>query len=203
MPTPGRPTTNGYNGGRHFRRDSLRLCSEKTRCNWRSAPEISGCKLHTANVERIRKGFLICCGFQTCHPGAYREQIGYKRLHESPVALMQSFCPIDAGLLDATETGLEYERLQFSEWGLERVKMPYGGDQCWPSQWVLRLVGSRNVAGRQLPARAGLFSSRFGDDGWKVLRGTFHSKCCFGKVPATWDPAGGTDFNDCNSMFAR
>jgi hypothetical protein len=48
------------------------------------------------------------------------------------------------------------------------------------------------------------FQTGLMDDGWKLLHGTFPQQLLFGSVPGDLGyPAGGTDFNDCASMFAR
>jgi len=92
-----------------------------------------------------------------------------------------------------------------SEWGLERVKMPYGGDQCWPSDWVPSIWSVREMwSGDNYQLALAYFQTGLADDGWKVLHGTFPQQMLFGKVPGDMGhPAGGTDFNDCNSLFAR
>ena len=48
------------------------------------------------------------------------------------------------------------------------------------------------------------FQTGLADDGWKVFHGMFPQQLLYGLVPGDMGhPAGGTDFNDCNSMFAR
>jgi len=192
-----------YNGGGTSEETAYAYASEKTALQLaQRAGDKSGIMLHTENVERIRKAFFDLLWIQRLgYPGAYREQIGYKRLHESPW-LYAIFCPIDAGLLDAEQAA---QALQFSEWGLERVKMPYGGDQCWPSQWVPSIWSVREMwPGDNYQLALAYFQAGLADDGWKVLHGTFPQQMLYGKVPGDMGhPAGGTDFNDCNSMFAR
>ena len=192
-----------YNGGGTSEETAYAYASEKTALQLaQRAGDQAGIRLHTANLERIRKGFFDLLWIPRLgHPGAYREQIGYKRLHESPW-LYAIFCPIDAGLLDPEQAA---QALQFSEWGLERVKLPYGGDQCWPSDWVPSIWSVREMwPGDNYQLALAYFQTGLADDGWKVLHGTFPQQMLFGKVPGDLGhPAGGTDFNDCNSMFAR
>ena len=64
-----------------------------------------------------------------------------RRLHESGW-LYAIFCPIDAGLLDTEQSA---QALQYSEWALERDKMPWGGEQCWPSNWVPSIWSVREM----------------------------------------------------------
>ncbi len=192
-----------YNGGGTSEETAYAYASEKTALQLaQRAGNQAGVQLHTANLERIRKGFFNLLWIPRLgYPGAYREQIGYQRLHESPW-LYAIFCPIDAGLLDTEQAA---QALQFSEWGLERVKMPYGGDQCWPSDWVPSIWSVREMwSGDNYQLALAYFQTGLADDGWKVLRGTFPQQMLFGKVPGDMGhPAGGTDFNDCNSLFAR
>jgi len=192
-----------YNGGGTSEETAYAYASEKTALQLaQRAGDPAGVRLHAANLERIRKGFFNLLWIPRLgYPGAYREQMGYQRLHESPW-LYAIFCPIDAGLLDAEQAA---QALQFSEWGLERVKMPYGGEQCWPSDWVPSIWSVREMwPGDNYQLALAYFQTGLADDGWKVLHGTFPQQMLFGEVPGDMGhPAGGTDFNDCNSMFAR
>ena len=134
-------------------------------------------------------------------PGAYREQAGLKRLHES-CWLYAIFCPIDAGLLDTEQAA---QALQYTEWGLQRIKLPYGGEQCWPSNWVPSIWSVREMwPGDNYHLALAYFQTGLADNGWTLLHGTYPQQLLFGPVPGDLGyPAGGTDFNDCASMFAR
>ena len=83
--------------------------------------------------------------------------------------------------------------------------MPYGGEQCWPSNWVPSIWSVREMwSGDDYALALAYFQTGLPDDGWKVFRGMFPQQELFGPVPGDMGhPAGGTDFNDCNSMFAR
>jgi hypothetical protein len=198
------PTDNQwYNGGGTSEETAYAYRVEMTALQLalRAADQV-GVQLHSTNVERIRKAFFDLLWISRLgHPGAYREQIGLKRLHENSW-LYAIFCPIDAGLLDAEQAA---QALQFSEWGLERVKMPYGGEQCWPSNWVPSIWSLCEMWGGDNYALAlAYFQAGLPDDGWKVLRGTFPCDMLFWRVPGdTGSFPGGTDFNDCSSVFAR
>jgi hypothetical protein len=161
-----------------------------------------GIALHSAAIDRIKKGFFDLLWVKDKgYPGAYREQYGLKRLHESGW-LYAIFCPIDAGLLTAEQAATS---LFYTEWALERMKMPYGGEQCWPSNWVPSVWSVREMwSGDDYALALAYFQTGLPDDGWKVFRGMFPQQELFGPVPGDMGhPAGGTDFNDCNSMFAR
>jgi hypothetical protein len=159
-------------------------------------------KLHQANVDRIRKAFFDLLWMpERGHPGAYREQGGLQRLHES-CWLYGIFCPIDAGLLDPEQAA---ESLRYTETELERIRMPYGGEQCWPSNWVPSIWSVREMwPGDNYQLALAYFQTGLAEEGWSVLRGTFPQQMFFGTVPGDLGhPAGATDFNDCASMFAR
>lgn len=192
-----------YNGGGTSEETAYAYRAECTALQLaRRAGDANGMRLHAAAIARIRKGFFeLLWSREHGHPGAYREQAGLKRLHES-AWLYSIFCPIDAGLLDVEQAA---QALHYTEWALERIKPPYGGEQCWPSNWVPSIWSVREMwAGDNFQLALAYFQSHLSDDGWKVLRGTFPQQLLFGNVPGDLGhPAGGTDFNDCNSMFAR
>ena len=192
-----------YNGGGTSEETAYAYRAERTALQLaQRAGDQAGIQLHTAAVKRIHDGFFNLLWIpERGHPGAYREQIGLKRLHESGW-LYAIFCPIDAGLLTTEQSA---EALQYTENDLERVKMPYGGEQCWPSNWVPSIWSVREMwSGDNYQLALAYFQTGLGDDGWKVLRGTFPQQAIFGPVPGDMGhPSGGTDFNDCNSMFAR
>ncbi len=192
-----------YNGGGTSEETAYAFRAESAALELaKRAGDAAGIERHAAAVERIRKGFFDLLwipgkGF----PGAYREQGGLERLHECPW-LYGIFCPIDAGLLNAEESA---QALFYTEWALERMKMPYGGEQCWPSNWVPSIWSVREMwSGDDYHLALAYFQAGLPDDGWKVFRGMFPQQLLFGPVPGDMGhPAGGTDFNDCNSMFAR
>jgi hypothetical protein len=192
-----------YNGGGTSEETAYAYRAEETALQLaQRAGDQADAQLHAAAVARIRKGFFDLLWIpEEGHPGAYRDQIGLKRLHESPW-LYGIFCPIDAGLLDTEQSA---EALQYSEWGLERVKLPYGGEQCWPSNWVPSIWSVREMwPGDNYALALAYFQTGLPDDGWKLLRGTFPQQLLFGTVPGDLGhPAGATDFNDCVSPFAR
>ena len=85
------------------------------------------------------------------------------------------------------------------------MKLPYGGEQCWPSNWVPSIWSVREMwPGDNYQLALAYFQTGLPDDGWTLLHGTFPQQLLFGPVPGDLGyPAGGTDFNDCASMFAR
>jgi hypothetical protein len=192
-----------YNGGGTSEETAYAYRAERTALQLAErAGDQAGITLHTAAVKRIHDGFFDLLWIaDKGYPGAYREQIGLKRLHES-CWLYAIFCPIDAGLLSPEQSA---EALYYTEWALERDKMPYGGEQCWPSNWVPSIWSVREMwSGDDYQLALAYCQAGLPDDGWKVFRGMFPQQLLFGNVPGDMGhPAGGTDFNDCNSMFAR
>jgi len=192
-----------YNGGGTSEETAYAYRAEATALELaQRANDKQGIELHSATAGHIRNAFFRkLWSAAEGHPGAYREQTGLKRLHDS-AWLYAIFCPIDAGLLDAEQSA---EALNYTETSLERVNLPYGGQQCWPSNWVPSIWSVREMwSGDNYALALAYFQTGLADDGWKLLRGTFPQQLLFGPVPGDMGhPAGGTDFNDCNSMFAR
>jgi hypothetical protein len=192
-----------YNGGGTSEETSYAYRAERTALLLaQRAGDEAGVKLHQANVEHIRKAFQDVLWLpERGHAGAYVEQGGLKRVHES-CWLYGIFCPIDAGLVDTEQAA---QSLQYTETELERIKMPYGGEQCWPSNWVPSIWSVREMwPGDDYQLALAYFQTGLADGGWSVLRGTFPQQMFFGTVPGDLGhPAGATDFNDCASMFAR
>jgi hypothetical protein len=192
-----------YNGGGTSEETAYAYRAERTALQLAErAGDEAGVKLHRKAVERIHDGFFnLLWNPAKGYPGAYREQYGLKRLHESGW-LYAIFCPIDAGLLTTEQSA---EALYYTEFALERDKMPYGGEQCWPSNWVPSIWSVREMwSGDDYQLALAYCQAGLPDEGWKVFRGMFPQQMLFGNVPGDMGhPAGGTDFNDCNSMFAR
>jgi hypothetical protein len=192
-----------YNGGGTSEETAYAYAGHKAALELaQRAGDDAGVKRHEASLEKIRRGFAEkMWSAASGHPGAYVEQMGLKRLHED-CWLYSIFCPIDAGLLSAEQAA---QSLQYTEWGLEREQMPYGGERVWPSNWVPSLWSLREMwPGDNYQLALAYFQTGLADEGWNVFRGTFPHLMFYGPVPADLGhTAGGTDFNDCASMFAR
>ena len=192
-----------YNGGGTAEETAYAYNSEKAALQFaRLAGDEKAIAAHQAQLDKIRRGFFDLLWIPASgHAGAYREQLGYKRLHECSW-LYSTFCPIDAGLLDTEQAA---QALNYTEWGLERIQMPYGGEQCWPSSWVPSIWSVREMwPGDNYQLALAYFQTGLGADGWRLLHGTFPEQMFFGRVPGDLGhPAGATDFNDCASMFCR
>lgn len=168
----------------------------------RRAHDHAGASRHEAAAERILTGFKkLLWVHDKGHVGAYREQGGLKRLHESSW-LYSTFCPIDSRMLSDLDAP---SALYYTEWALERVRMPYGGEQVWPSNWVPSIWSVRQIwPGDGYHLALAYYQSGLSAEAWNVFSGTFPHYFFYGPVPGdTGHPAGGTDFNDISSMFCR
>lgn len=168
----------------------------------RRAGDEKAAGVHRARLDRIRKGFFDSLWIQgKGYVGAYREQMGYKRLNENPW-LYSIFLPIDAGLLSPLQAA---QALHYTEWGLENERMPYGGRRVWTSNWVPSVWSVREMwPGDNYHLALAYFQTGLPADGWDILRGTFLESGCAGPVPGNLGhKVGGVDFNDCSSMFCR
>jgi len=192
-----------YNGGGTAEETAYAYNAEKAAMELdQRAGDKAGAKKHEARVAKIYKSFMSKLWVpDKDYVGAYVEQGGHARLHPD-CWLYAIFCPIDAGMLDTDQAA---QSLYYSEWGLERENMPYGGQRVWtsnwvPSKWSLREMWPGDCYGLALA----YFQTGLADDGWNVLRGTFPAMAFYGPVPGDLGhPNGGTDFNDCASMFCR
>jgi hypothetical protein len=192
-----------YNGGGTSEETAYAYHAETTALEMaRRAGDQQQSAYHQAAIDRIRKGFFsLLWNPATGHPGAYREQGGLHRLHDS-CWLYSIFCPIDAGLLTTEQAA---QSLYYTESQLERIQLPYGGEQCWPSNWVPSIWSLREMwPGDNYHLALAYFKTGLPDQAYSLLHGTFAQMMFFGPVPADLGhPAGGTDFNDCASMFCR
>jgi len=159
-------------------------------------------KFHRIKLQLIKAGFFSKLWIsEKGHSGAYREQGGFKRLHEDPW-LYGIFLPIDAGLVNPDQA---IESLYYSQWALQNDKMPAGGRRVWTSNWVPGIFSVRVLyPGDNYHLALAYFLAGMADDGWDILKGTFYEGAFNGSVPGDLGTqSGGTDFNDCSSIFTR
>jgi hypothetical protein len=192
-----------YNGGGTAEETAYAYTGHKAALELaRRAGDNAAVQRHEARLAKIHKSFIERLWIPSKgYVGSYVEQGGHGRLHEDSW-LYAIFCPIDAGMLP---TDLAAKSLYYTEWGLEREQMPYGGERVWPSNWVPSIWSLREMwPGDNYHLALAYFQTGLADDGWKVLRGTFPHMAFYGPVPGDLGyPNGGTDFNDCASMFCR
>jgi hypothetical protein len=129
------------------------------------------------------------------------EQGGHRRVH-SDAWIYSEFLPIDARMA-APEQAVQ--ALYYTEWGLERIRLPFGGEVCQPSNWVPWKWSVRDMFGGDLCALAlAYFQTGLGDEGWELLLGAALESAYASSVPGGFSHIGaGTDFADNCHMFAR
>jgi hypothetical protein len=198
------PTDNQwYNGGGTAEETAYAYAAHKAALELaRRAGDEAAIKRHEARLAKIHKSFMEKLWIPSKgYVGSYVEQGGHGRLHED-AWLYAVFCPIDAGMLNTSQAA---RALFYTEWGLERENMPYGGKRCWTSNWVPSVWSLREMwPGDNYQLALAYFQTGLADDGWTLLRGTFPHMAFYGRVPGDLGfPNGGTDFNDCASMFCR
>ena len=97
------------------------------------------------------------------------------------------------------------QALYYTEWGLERIRLPFGGEVCQPSNWVPWKWSVRDMFGGDLCALAlAYFQTGLSDEGWELLLGATLESAYASSVPGGFSHVGaGTDFADNTHMFAR
>ncbi len=133
--------------------------------------------------------------------GEYRETLGRHRLHED-TSLYTIFMPIDAGMLTPIQAA---QNLFYSEWGLERVKSPLGGERCWTSNWVPYVWSVRELyPAENYHLSLAYFQSGLPEEGWNLLKGNYREWMYNSVVPGNLGHGScGTDFTDVSSTFCR
>jgi hypothetical protein len=168
----------------------------------RRAGDVAAAAAHAARADKIHASFQRTLWLEDRgHPGQSVEESGLRRVRPD-AWLYAIFCPIDAGLLSPQQA---VRSLHYTEWGLERERMPWGGQRCQPSNWVPSIWSLRQLwPGDTYALALAYFQTGLSDDAWTLLRGTFPDMALFGRVPGDLGfPVGGTDFSDCASPFAR
>lgn len=135
------------------------------------------------------------------HFGLYVEQGGLGRVH-SDAWVYSQFLPIDTGMVGSV---FAVQALYYTEWGLERIRLPFGGEVCQPSNWVPWKWSVRDMFGGDLCAHAlAYFQTGLADEGWELLKGATLESVYASSVPGGFSHVGaGTDFADNTHMFAR
>ena len=157
---------------------------------------------HQARADKIRDALRRVLWLEDRgHFGLYVEQGGHQRVHADAWVYSQ-FLPIDAGMTTPEEA---LQALYYSEWALERIRLPFGGVLCQPSNWVPSKWSVRDMFGGDMWALALAYQQTgLADEGWELLLGAMLESCYAGAVPGGFSHIGaGTDFADCKDMFAR
>lgn len=168
----------------------------------RRAGDAAAAARHQQSADRIQRALREKLWLrERGHFGLYVEQEPPHRLHPDAWTLSQ-YLPIEAGLLAPIEA---LQALHYTEWALERIRLPYGGSLCqlsnWtPSKWSVRDIFNGDVWALALAyAQTGL-----ADEGWDLLRGALLETAYAGGMPGGFSHIGaGADFGDSVNMFPR
>lgn len=131
--------------------------------------DYAGKRRHRAAADKIRNALLDTLFLNDeGYFASYREQGGNQRIHKD-AWLYSEFLPIDSGIAAPYQA---LSSLFYTEWGLERVKLPCGGEMCWNSNWVPQKWSTRWLYGGDNYALAGAyFKTGLGDGGWELVKG--------------------------------
>ena len=207
----------GYNGGGTVEESAysyyMHLAAAEM-CQRKGDPAGKG--RHISQAKKINKALHdILWLKRKGHFAAYIEQGGLKRVHDD-AWLYSEFLPIDQGMTTPFEA---IRALHYTEWGLERIALPYGGELCHTSNWLPSVWSTRQLYGGDIYHLA-LTYFRMGqsDAGWKLLKGTFKEsgygdlkpKAAYGGSTTNRlspgglsHPWGSVDFSDISSGFCR
>lgn len=192
-----------YNGGGSVEASAYAYTGHRAaRDMARRAGDPAGEARHKTRCEKIQRGLRERLWLpERGHFGLYREQGGHQRIH-ADAWTYSVFLAIDAGLTSADEA---LQSLYFTEWALERIPLPFGGELCQLSNWVPWKWSVRDMFGGDLFHLAlAYFQTGLGDEGYKLLQGATLESAYASAVPGGFSHIGAaTDFGDNVHMFAR
>jgi hypothetical protein len=187
----------------------------------RRAGDRAGAARHDAQAKKIHTALdKILWLPEAGHYGSFLEPGGNRRVNPNAWVYAQHV-PIEAGMTTPEQA---WKAMFYTEWGMERIKLPFGGEMRHtsnfvPGQWSIREL----YHGDNFAIALGYFLGGEGNDGWEILRGTMlqamygdlEPKKGFSNESGTFNrvniisPGGlsqpncGIDFNDISSSFAR
>ena len=192
-----------YNGGGSAEASAYAFTAHRAAADLaRRAGDTVAVARHRAQADKIQRAMRELLWVKDRgHFGAYREQGGLGRVH-ADAWTYSVFLPIDAGLTSAEEA---LQSLYFTEWDLERIPLPFGGELCQLSNWVPWKWSVRDMFGGDMFALAlAYFQTGLGDAGYQLLQGAMLEGAFASAVPGGFSHIGAaTDFGDNAHMFAR
>ena len=152
----------------------------------RRAGDAPAAARHRAEAEKIQRALgKVLWLKDRGHFGLYVEQGGHHRVH-SDAWVYSQFLPIDLGITTPDEA---LQALYYTEWGLERIRLPFGGVLCQPSNWVPSKWSVRDMFGGDMWHLAlGYFRTGLGDEGWDLLLGRPVGECLCGSGARRFRP---------------
>lgn len=192
-----------YNGGGSAEASAYAFTGHRASADMaRRAGNLGAAVRHQAQADKIQRAMReLLWVKERGHFGLYREQGGHGRVH-TDAWLYSVFLPIDAGLTSPEEA---LSSLYYTEWDLERIPLPFGGELCQLSNWVPWKWSVRDMFGGDLFALAlAYFQTGLGDAGYSILEGATLESAYASAVPGGFSHIGAaTDFADNVHMFAR
>lgn len=136
----------------------------------RRAGDSAAAARHTATAAKIKSAVNKLLWMpDRGHYASYVEPWGHQR--QMPDAwIYAQHVPIESGLSSPEQA---WKAMFYTEWAMERFKLPYGGEMRQtsnfvPGQWSIRELYHGDNFGMAL----GYFLGGQGDEGWSLLRGT-------------------------------
>lgn len=156
---------------------------------------------HRREAEKIKKALIdVLWTERSGHLASYREQGGHRRLHED-AWLPGIFLPIDCNMLTPEQA---VQCLYYTEWGLERNKMPFGGERCWSSNWVPSQWSVREVhGGDNYHLALAYYQTGLPAMAWELVKGSYLRSMCNYISPGSLGDYYANDFADIADMFNR
>jgi hypothetical protein len=168
----------------------------------RRAGDATSAARHGKQGEKIKRALTDLLWLNDHgHFGLYVEQGGHGRVHRD-AWVYSEFLPIDCRMATPEQA---LQALYYTEWALERIRLPFGGEVCQPSNWVPWKWSVRDIFGGDVCALAlAYFQTGLSDEGWELLLGATLESAYASAVPGGFSHIGaGTDFADNSHMFAR
>lgn len=192
-----------YNGGGSAEESAYAYTAHRAAMDMaRRAGDTAAADRHQMQMKKIQRAMHERLWVKDRgHFGLYLEQGGHGRVH-ADAWTYSVFLPIDAGLTTPEEA---LESLYYTEWDLERIRLPFGGVLCQLSNWVPWKWSVRDMFGGDLFALAlAYFQAGLGDAGYELLEGATLEGAFASAVPGGFSHIGAaTDFGDNVHMFAR
>ena len=192
-----------YNGGGSVEESAYVYYGHRAAADMaRRAGDEAAAARHGARAEKIQRAVRELLWLKDRgYFGLYREQGGHGRVHGESWTYSQ-FLPIDAGMTTREEA---LQALYYTEWGQERIRLPFGGVLCQPSNWVPSKWSVREMESGDLCHLAlAYFQTGLGEEGWDLLEGSILESNYASATPGGFSQIGaGADFGDGVHMFPR
>ncbi len=211
-----------YNGGGSVEESAYIYYQRRAAADMcRRANRNEDAAMHNAEADKIRVALdRILWLKEKGQYAAYVEQGGHRRVHDD-AWIYSAHLPIEAGMATPEQA---WQAMYYTDWAMEKFKLPYGGEMRQTSNWVPSQWSIRELFhGDNFAMALGYFRGGQGDEGWNLLRGTMLESMYGDVTPKAGygtertqapqvnfiSPGGlsrpncSIDFNDVTSMFCR